>query len=188
MSVDTNGIRFLELSHPTNGRRITRLMYRGWYVDADTTAAIVSVPAQAVDAQHAEDFVHCLAAARAFAAQHAPITRRPALTPDLGVPPAAEPTLAVLISILSAAKAIAADQWHVTNCDIYVCTRIAWERAHIDVAFAAVMRALREGLTAHPADRLSEVNDQARRRADIVAFFDLAIGALRCSDQVGGAA
>lgn len=179
MSLDASGLRIVELAHPPTGRRITRLMYRGWYVDADTATASVSIPAQTISTQHAEDFAHCLQAARTYAAQHAPIVPRPAVAPTPSAPPSTEPPASVLISILLAARDVADTQWHVTNCDIYVCTRLAWERCGVDVAFTAVMRALRRGLTNHPAARLSEVNDHARRRSDIVAFFDLAIGALR---------
>lgn len=188
MSADTNRIRLLTSPHSRPGRPITRLQYRGWFVDVDATVGAVTVPAQVLSTQHAEDFARCLDAARAYALQHAPVVRRHAPAPATGMPPAVAPSAPPLTAILTEARSVAAEQWQVVGRDIYTCTRMAWESVCVDVPYTAVLRALRRALVTHPAASLTEVNDQARGRADIVAFYDRAIAALQRNEPAEGAA
>ncbi|MEE3755242.1 hypothetical protein [Mycobacterium intracellulare] len=188
MSADTNGIRFLEFAHPGTGRPITRLEYRGWFVDVDATVGGITVPPQVLTTQHTDDFAPCLDAARAYARKRAPVMRRQAPTPTSGLPPAVAPSAPMLAAILTEARTLAADRWQVCGRDIYECTRSAWESVCMDVPYTTVLHALRRALVTHPATSLTAVNDQARGRADIVAFCGRAIAALRQSEPVEGAA
>lgn len=190
MSASTAGIRFLEYKHPTTGRPITRINFRDWFVDVDQ-AGKVTVPTQIVTTQDSADFATCLSAAEHYAAVlglRAPLGRRPALPYDPGLPPMPPPSAATLASILTAAKREAAANWTSRTCDIYSCTRTAWENTNINVPFSAVLGALRKALPSRKAATLSEVNDRSRGRADIVAFYDHAIALLQSPAAINGAA
>lgn len=169
MPAETRDIRTLSLTD-ASGRPITRLQYRGWFVDVD--GSVVSVPRQIITTQHPADLHVCLTAAHAMARTNAQLA-----TTSVAAPTAPPPTPAdILINLLEDARTVAANKWHPNNFDLYVCTRTAWEESAWEVPFTDVLNALRRGLT--PGRNLTEYSDNALRRADITALYDKAIAAL----------
>lgn len=180
MPADTSDIATLSRTDKATGHSITRLQYRGWSVDVD--AHVVSVPHQIITTQRAADLQVCLSAALTLARNNArPAAPAPTATAEPRPTPAH-----ILVTLLEAARSIAADRWHPTNFDIYVCTRTAWEDAACDVPYADLLHALRR--TLDPGRTLSDYEDTARGRSDIVALYNAAIAALTLSSNTRGAA
>lgn len=156
MPAETRDIRTLSVTDEASGRPITRLQYRGWFVDVD--AHVVSVPRQIVTTQHLADLHVCLVAAHTMARTNA----RPAVTSAAPSAPRPTPT-DILVTLLEDARSIAENQWHPNNFDIYACTRTAWAEAESawDVPFTDVLNALRRGLA--PDTNLTEFSDKRPR-------------------------
>lgn len=170
MPVDTSTIRTLGHRDPSTGHQITRLQFRGWFVDVDGTT--ISVPRQRITPAHSPtDLNVCLDAARHLLRQTltpppAPTTPRPLDAAD------------AVAAVLHAAQNIASTQWHPLNLDIYACTSAAWTDTGMTVAYTSLIRALRHAVP--PGSRLIDVNDNATRD-DICDLYRRAINTARAT-------
>lgn len=167
------GAPAIELTHfepPIKGAQITELRCNGWAVRIAGVA--VTVPSQDLAGKSAEDLAYCLAKAYALANVHI-VPQPSALRPE---------AIAALTKTLAQARHIAKAHWSPRSCDIYRCTRQAWEQDGMRVPYALLIRSLRAALPEHTT--LIDYNDHAHR--DLIGqLYARAIALLEVTSQRG---
>lgn len=170
MSTGAPAIEITHFEPPIKGAQITELRCNGWAVRI--AGAAVTVPSQDLGGKAVEDLAYCLSKAYALANVHIP-PQPSTLRPE---------AIRALTATLAQAARIAKAHWSPRSCDIYRCTRAAWEHDGMRVPYAALIRSLRAALPARTT--LIEYNDYAHRNL-ICQLYAHAIAALEGTSQRG---